>query len=509
MKKLYWGVGILLLVLFCLWQLKDPIEVSARRWSGVTVMYFRYDEYKRRYELDMSATKRYEARLYAPYQIHVGPSPGYVMDYFMLNARKYYYETDFILSMQHSEFIRIYERPIPKYSQRVSYRYYDAARKKWIDYGSHVDEVKQGERYSYTFQSPPYSYLHVGSVEKNGEYVYDYSKISYKVDRYNYFLVSWYPSETYVYFYPEGGEGSMGVQSGYYGTTMTLNANRFKRPGYRFAGWKGKVNGAERELADGAKLSVTSMRHGERINLYAKWEPIFDKMFLKSNDLLGLNETTISDGMQWEDEFTFPELPSSAKGTLVGWSLEKQGGKPIYKPGSKVKIGELYQQGEAKRLLEWEGKNVTLPLYSVWDMAPEILLKHVYVPEKWANEGKISLNFLEKFLEGKDPEDGVVPMQEPEVGVRGGIKIVDYQKILFEEAKGGDVVTLPIEVYDKIGNCTEGELVVHVVATGNKQLGRRGRVRFIDEAHKETLDEKSVWRVDERLWELLKKALKG
>ena len=53
------------------------------------------------------------------------------------------------------------------------------------------------------------------------------------------------------------------------------------------------------------------------------------------------------------------------------------------------------------------------------------------------------------------------------------------------------------------------DLMVHVVATSNKQLGRRGRVRFIDEAHKETLDEKSVWRVEERLKELLKKALKG
>ncbi|SFQ35110.1 repeat domain (List_Bact_rpt) [Lachnospiraceae bacterium XBB1006] len=501
MKRLYWGVGLILVMLICLWQWKTEPQAAGRLSSGVTIYYYKLDEVRGHYQIDRSETIHYEARLYAPFSVHLEPTQGYIIEYFTMNAgtHRYFMTQDIILTMQHSEVIRIYERPIPSYAQTTTYEYYDAARKRWQNYSTHTDYIREGERYSYTFEKPPYSYWHVGDVQKNGSYSGNFSNISYTVTGATNIKVRWYPSVTYVYFHPEGGTGTMQSQSGYYGGNITLNANRFVKPGFRFVGWKGKMSGSEKTFFNGETFRVQSRVNGERIDLYAQWEPIFEKMFLKYMDTMKLENDAVSDSLQWENQCMFPVLDANEKGTFLGWSPSVKDGKPLYTEKSIVKAGELYEWGEKNKTLFWEGKNVMMPLYSVWDRIPKLVMSTVYVPETWAKEGKISLEFIKQFIKSVDEEDGILP--EKNIRVEG----FDPERI--KEAHGGEEIRLVVKAYDKLKNCVEGELKVCIVATNEKSLGRRGRVRFIDASHIDTLSENSVWRVDDKFASLLQNVL--
>ena len=76
----------------------------------------------------------------------------------------------------------------------------------------------------------------------------------------------WKPNTITVRFYPNGGSGSMDSQTMSYDTPAALNANKFTRAGYTFAGWKtsgGAIYG------DGEV--VENLAYKGVINLYAQW----------------------------------------------------------------------------------------------------------------------------------------------------------------------------------------------------------------------------------------------
>ncbi len=68
-----------------------------------------------------------------------------------------------------------------------------------------------------------------------------------------------------VSYHANGGEGSMEAQISDGGTTITLTANAFAKPGYSFAGWATSASGNV-EYTDGASITPTS-----DITLYAIW----------------------------------------------------------------------------------------------------------------------------------------------------------------------------------------------------------------------------------------------
>ena len=71
-------------------------------------------------------------------------------------------------------------------------------------------------------------------------------------------------SKVYIYFEANGGTGSMAKQSARRYSTVTLKANKFKRAGYVFVGWRDKYDGEF--FADKALIAVLTGR-----TLVAQW----------------------------------------------------------------------------------------------------------------------------------------------------------------------------------------------------------------------------------------------
>ncbi len=70
----------------------------------------------------------------------------------------------------------------------------------------------------------------------------------------------------------------MSVQSGEYGTPITLNANQFQRTGYRFVGWNSvkapTSSNPGISYSDKETITKTPASKNVRYILYAQWEKI-------------------------------------------------------------------------------------------------------------------------------------------------------------------------------------------------------------------------------------------
>lgn len=67
-------------------------------------------------------------------------------------------------------------------------------------------------------------------------------------------------------------EGSMGMQVGDPDTNTTIQANKYKRQGYKFTGWNTKPDGTGTAYTEGQ--TVTMPKEGQSLNLYAQWQTV-------------------------------------------------------------------------------------------------------------------------------------------------------------------------------------------------------------------------------------------
>ena len=77
-----------------------------------------------------------------------------------------------------------------------------------------------------------------------------------------------------VIFKSNKGKGSMSYQVVTSNTTVSLNANKFKRTGYTFTGWNTKSNGKGTSYVNKEDVSslATPNNNGKTITLYAQWK---------------------------------------------------------------------------------------------------------------------------------------------------------------------------------------------------------------------------------------------
>ena len=79
----------------------------------------------------------------------------------------------------------------------------------------------------------------------------------------------WAKKNYKVKFVANGGKGAMSAQKMVYGKSAKLNANKFKRSGFVFAGWAKKKNGAVAFKNKAAVKNLTTT--GKTVKLYAQW----------------------------------------------------------------------------------------------------------------------------------------------------------------------------------------------------------------------------------------------
>lgn len=119
----------------------------------------------------------------------------------------------------------------------------------------------------------------------------------------------WLPNDYTIRFNSNGGSGSMPEQSGVWDQKLTLEKNTFRRTGYAFQGWK-NVFGDDAFYDDGSEvLNLTGKYQGQRVTLYAQWEPIQYTVAFGANG---------GQGEMAEESYRYDQSKNLPKCTMTG-----------------------------------------------------------------------------------------------------------------------------------------------------------------------------------------------
>ena len=186
------------------------------------------------------------------------------------------------------------------------------------------------------------------------------------------------PNRYTVDFSANGGAGSMDSLNSEYGQQFQLPPARFTRTGYTFGGWNTWPDGTGSFYADGQQVSNLGgeKMDGDRVDLYAQWEPNIYTIQYQAQGGEGSMEPTRAvyntDVALADCQF---QRPSEV---FAGWSTRPEG--PV-----------VFQNGQTVRNLTAENGGV-VTLYAVWksDSALEQLSqtfagydRQNYIGEDW------------------------------------------------------------------------------------------------------------------------------
>ena len=505
MRRVYWGVGIMLTILLCVGQLyvSHAAERKPTKRQAITICWYqrRADEKIFRKARSMRMTVEVDEDGY--YYMHVSPSAGYQIIEWKGGEAVYKDKLAGYINVRANSRVDIYEeRQILKQTIRYMVRNPESG----STYTDRTEEyiAEYGELFEKKLVKPPTSMV-VESVRGVPGGYGGTGKICYTVTGSNTIRVTWSRKCYCLRFHGEGGEGYMAPQTLYSDVPGNIFLNRFVRSGYRFVGWKGSVNGKTEEYMDGQKLKLIVREDKTEIDLYAQWKPLFEKMILEFYDSEEDSLLERSREYSVNETVFLPGERNKENAFFLGWSLLKKGEEKDLLNEKEYVSQELFEKGEEVGSLKKEKEKVRLPIYGIWDYAPKIVTTKVLIPESWAKEGKVTPDFLKHFVRVEDKEDGELEFDREETEPH--VSLVGFDEEKFLQAKGSDEVKVYIEAVDRQGNCVKEELKCKIVGPRGKNLGKKGKIRFINEAYKDTLSEKSVWRCRKTYWETLLKVL--
>ena len=129
-------------------------------------------------------------------------------------------------------------------------------------------------------------------------------------------------------------EGSMGMQVGDPDTNATIQANKYKRQGYKFTGWNTKPDGTGTAYTEGQ--TVTMPKEGQSLNLYAQW---------KANQYTVAYAPNGGDGSMPDQTFSYDQTQALSSNqftrpgwTFAGWNTKPDGSGTPYKPGDEIDL---------------------------------------------------------------------------------------------------------------------------------------------------------------------------
>lgn len=143
-------------------------------------------------------------------------------------------------------------------------------------------------------------------------------------------------------------EGSMGMQVGDPDTNATIQANKYKRQGYKFTGWNTKPDGTGTAYTAGQ--TVTMPKEGQSLNLYAQWKALPVTIIYNGNGGKGNTNGETTDA-----DTTIPIAPNGYTRdgyTFQTWNTKADGTGNTYRPGDSITLtGDitLYAQWKANQ----------------------------------------------------------------------------------------------------------------------------------------------------------------
>ena len=319
----------------------------------------------------------------------------------------------------------------------------------------------------------------------------------------------WTANKYTIVFSSNGGTGTMANQEMTYDKAENLNANTFKRTGYRFEGWNTKADGTGTSYADKVSVKNLSSIAGSTVTLYAKWYSAAPELDAKNvtyyegetvtKSMLLKNVTKASDA---ED--------GDMSGKVIITKIEYAAGK-LVDGKSQAAYTKSWTNGmpDSEKLDTWflqlpkEKAPVTHKItYQVTDLSGKTTTKTSTITMKYnefpvikaedryftledAKAGRITQDVLLKDaitsdkLKATDAEDGTISNR---------ITIVDYKDTDFKNVNGNTVVWVTFKVKDSMGKETIQEIKVNVIDSGSDYWrdddeAVRKQVRFITQKY--------------------------
>ena len=319
----------------------------------------------------------------------------------------------------------------------------------------------------------------------------------------------WTANKYTIVFSSNGGTGTMVNQEMTYDKAENLNANTFKRTGYRFDGWNTKADGTGTSYVDKASVKNLSSIAGSTVTLYAKWYSAAPELAAKNvtyyegetvtKSMLLKNVTKASDA---ED--------GDMTGKVIITKIEYAAGK-LVDGKSQAAYTKSWTNGmpDSEKLDTWflqlpkEKAPFTHKItYQVTDLSGKTTTKTSTITVKYnefpvikaedryftledAKAGRITQDVLLKDaitsdkLKATDAEDGTISNR---------ITIVDYKDTDFKNVNGNTVVWVTFKVKDSMGKETIQEIKVNVIDSGSDYWrdddeAVRKQVRFITQKY--------------------------
>ena len=324
----------------------------------------------------------------------------------------------------------------------------------------------------------------------------------------------WTANKYTVTYNANGGTGTMANQELTYDKAATLNANTFKRTGYRFNGWNTKADGTGTSYADKASVKNLTANSGGTVTLYAKWYSAAPE--LEAKDATYYEGQDITKAMLLKNVTKASDVEDGdMAGKVIITKIEYSAGK-LVDGKSQAAYTKSWTNGmpDSEKLDTWfqqlpkEKAPVTHKItYQVTDLSgktttktstitvkynefPVIKAEDRYFTLEEAKAGKITKDVLLKEaiasgkLKAEDKEDGVISNK---------VTILDYKDTDFKNVNGNATVTVIFKVNDSMGPSGVGketvcEVKVKIIDSGSDYWRdddgtARKQVRFITQKY--------------------------
>ena len=324
----------------------------------------------------------------------------------------------------------------------------------------------------------------------------------------------WTANKYTVTYNANGGTGTMANQELTYDKSATLNANTFKRTGYRFNGWNTKADGTGTSYADKASVKNLTANSDGTVTLYAKWYSAAPE--LEAKDATYYEGQDITKTMLLKNVTKASDAEAGdVTGKVLITKIEYAAGK-LVDGKSQAAYTKSWKDGmpDSEKLDTWfmqlpkEKSPVTHKItYQVTDLSgktttkttsiimkynefPTITATDRYFTLEEAKSGKITKDVLLKDaiasgkLKAEDKEDGVISNK---------VTILDYKDTDFKNVNGNATVTVIFKVNDSMGPSGVGketvcEVKVKIIDSGSDYWRdddgtARKQVRFITQKY--------------------------
>ena len=324
----------------------------------------------------------------------------------------------------------------------------------------------------------------------------------------------WTANKYTVTYNANGGTGTMANQELTYDKSATLNANTFKRTGYRFNGWNTKADGTGTSYADKASVKNLTANSDGTVTLYAKWYSAAPE--LEAKDATYYEGQDITKAMLLKNVTKASDVEDGdMAGKVIITKIEYSAGK-LVDGKSQAAYTKNWTNGmpDSEKLDTWfqqlpkEKAPVTHKItYQVTDLSgktttktstitvkynefPVIKAEDRYFTLEEAKSDKITKDVLLKEaiasgkLKAEDKEDGVISNK---------VTILDYKDTDFKNVNGNATVTVIFKVNDSmgpngVGKETVCEVKVKIIDSGSDYWRdddgtARKQVRFITQKY--------------------------